>query len=61
VSTEASIKMLEELVRIRTGKLKDLKERHESDRRSMAAILESLEADKKELKRLLKENQPGGE
>ena len=54
MSTEASIKMLEELVRIRTGKLKDLKERYESDRRSMAAILESLEADIKDLEQLKK-------
>jgi len=57
VSTEGSIKMLEELVRIRTEKLKVLKVEFEGKRKSMASILESLEADKKELEQLKKENQ----
>ncbi len=61
MSTEGSIKMLEELVRIRTGKLRDLKVEYEGKGKSMASILEALEADKKELERLKKENQPRGE
>ena len=61
MSTEGSIKMLEELVRIRTRKLKDLKVEYEGKGKAMASILESLEADKKELEQLKKENQPRGE
>ncbi len=49
--------MLEELVRIRTEKLKVLKVEFEGKRKSMASILESLEADKKELEQLKKESQ----
>lgn len=54
MSREGKIKVLEELVSIRTEKLKVLKERYERDRLSMASILESLEADKKELEQLQK-------
>ena len=61
VSTEGSIKMLEELVRIRTEKLKVLKVEFEGKGKAMASVLESLEADKKELEQLKKENQPRGE
>ena len=57
VSTEGRIKVLEELVKIRTEKLKAVKEAFERDQRAMASILESLEADKKELEQLRKENQ----
>lgn len=57
MSIEGRISVLEELVRIRTGKLKDLKVEYEGKRKSMAAILEALEVDKKELERLRKENQ----
>ena len=46
--------MLEELVRIRTEKLKVLKVEFEGKRKSMASILESLAADKKELEQLLR-------
>ncbi len=55
MSIEVKIEMLEELIAIRTGRLKDLKERYESVRKSMASILESMEADKKELEQLKKE------
>jgi len=54
VSTEGRIKVLEELIRIRTEKLKVLKVEVEGKRKSMASILESLEADKKELEQLLR-------
>ena len=57
MSTEARTKMLEELVRIRTEKLKVLKVEFEGKRKSMASILESLAADKKELEQLKKEDQ----
>jgi len=53
--------MLEELVRIRTEKLKVLKVEYEGKGKAMASIIESLEADKKELEQLKKENQPRGE
>lgn len=56
MSTEARIKVLEELIRIRIGKLKALKEEHERRERAITSILESLEADKKELEQLKKEN-----
>ena len=56
MSTEARIKMLEELVRIRTEKLKVLKVEFEGKRKSMASILESLAADKKDLEQLKKED-----
>ena len=59
MSIEVKIAMLEELVRLRTDRLRDLKERHERDRLSMASILESLEADKKELEQLKKEGEKG--
>jgi len=55
VSTEGRINVLEELIRIRAGKLKALKEEYEGRKRAMATILESLEADKKELEQLKKE------
>ena len=55
MSTEARIKVLEELIRIRTGKLKVLNVEFEGKRKSMASILASLEADKKELEQLKKE------
>jgi len=55
VSTEARIKVLEELIRIRTEKLKVLKVEYEGKKRAMISILESLEADKKELEHLKKE------
>ena len=56
MSTEARIKVLEELIRIRTGKLKVLKVEFEGKRKSMASILESLAADKKDLEQLKKED-----
>lgn len=52
MSIEGKIAVLEELIRIRTEKLKVVKERHKRDRLSMASIIESLEADKKELEEL---------
>ena len=55
MSTEARIKVLEELIRIRTEKLKVLKVEYEGKKRAMISILESLEADKKELEHLKKE------
>ena len=56
MSTEARIKVLEELIRIRTGKLKVLNVEFEGKRKSMASILESLAADKKDLEQLKKED-----
>ncbi|HUV53020.1 MAG TPA: hypothetical protein VMW64_08105 [Dehalococcoidia bacterium] len=54
MSTEGKIKVVEELIRIRIGKLKALKEEHERRERSITSILESLAADKKELEQLLR-------
>ena len=56
MSTEARIKVVEELIRIRTEKLKVVKEEWERKQRAMASILESLEADKKELEQLKKDD-----
>ena len=55
MSTEGSINVLEELIRIRTEKLKVLKVEFEGKRKSLASIIESLEADRKELEQLKKE------
>lgn len=59
MSTEGKIKVLEELIAIRTEKLRVIKERYERDRLAMASIVESLEADKKELEQLKKEASNG--
>ena len=55
MSTEGRISVLEKLIRIRTEKLKVVKEEWERKQRAMVSILESLEADKKELEQLKKE------
>ena len=55
MSREGSIKVLEELVKIRTEKLKVLKVEFAGKGKAIASIIESLEADKKELEQLKKE------